>query len=401
MFCKTVRSMGIRDWIILIIASLFIGFCGVYGWSYGTSASGGVPTLAAPVAFASSIACAAVVGALMLLCNAGLTKLAYASLNKDAAHAAEASRTAGASEPSSVMQGKPAWIARVVPRLTAKSVSLFALVLLVFWSPYLVAAFPGTMYNDTAIQMQQVYEGAHPLDIRSGGNEDYGEEAIARGYGSQADDVKRAESFRLTDAWLVDHHPFALTMLYGGVASASDALFGDWIFGFGLLMACQAILLAFELAFCVAYLRKRGAPPSLGFAALAFFCIVPIVPMTAVLVMKDSVFTVLAIPYFLLLAECALSKGAVFERTRMVVLLIVVAVLMCLAKKTGIYVVGATALFGLIAALIRLGRERRWGGVARFPAGRCGILPARSDLRAPHVRARAHGALPALERSSG
>ncbi len=161
-------------------------------------------------------------------------------------------------------------------------------------------------------------------------------------------------------------------------------------------MACQAILLAFELAFCVAYLRKRGAPPSLCFAALAFFCIVPIVPMTAVLVMKDSVFTVLAIPYFLLLAECALSKGAVFERTRMVVLLIVVAVLMCLAKKTGIYVVGATALFGLIAALIRLG-----GGVARFPAGRCGILPARSDLRAPHVRARAHGALPALERSSG
>lgn len=337
MFIKTIRSMSPGAWFALSLIALFIGFAGVYGWSYGTSASGGAPTIEPLWEVIFSLLAALVVALVLLLVNAGLTKLAFASLNRGDA---------------------PTKLDKVLPKMTPKSVALFALILIIFWSPYLVAVFPGVLYNDTTVQMQQVYEDAHPLNIRFGGNYQLDEEELDAAE-KMNEYQKRSSSLSLTDAWLVDHHPFALTLFLGGIASLSDALFGNWMPALGFLMILQVILYAGVLSFAIAYLRKRGAPPSLCLAALLFFCLFPGIPYFVGMIMKDCIFTLFCIPYFLMLAECVLTKGAFFKKKRAVVAFIILAILMCLTKKTGVYIVGATALFGLIASIVALRRAKK------------------------------------------
>lgn len=336
MFIKTVRSMSLRSWFVLIALSMIIGFCGVFGWSYGKSQTGGSASIDAPLELVLSVVASVVAAFVLLLVNAGLTKLAYRSLNKG---------------------DEPSKLDKVLPKFTPRSVALFALIIVVFWSPYLVAVFPGVLYNDTAVQMQQVYEGAHPLNIRFGGNAGLSDEEVEL-YAQLEDYEKKSSDITVTDAWLVDHHPFALTLFYGAVASASDALFGNWMPGLAFLMILQTILYAGVFSFTVAYLRSRGAPPSLCLTALLFFCLLPIVPNFVAMIMKDCVFALFFIPYFLMLVECVLTRGALFKRKRAIVAFVLIAVFMCLTKKTGVYVVGATALFGLIASLIALKRKK-------------------------------------------
>ena len=256
MFVKTVRSMSPGAWFALGLISLIIGFAGVYGWSYSQSQSGGSPTIEPLWEVIFSVLVALGVALLLLLINAGLTKLAYGSLNRG---------------------DDPTKLDNVLPKLSPKSVALFALILILFWSPYLIAVFPGVLYNDTTVQMQQVYEGAHPLNIRFGGNYQLGEEELEAAE-KMNEYQKLSSSLSITDAWLIDHHPFALTLFLGGIASLSDALFGSWMPALGFLMVLQTILYALAISFAIAYVRKRGAPPSLCLAALLFFCLFPAVP---------------------------------------------------------------------------------------------------------------------------
>ncbi len=340
MFVKTVRSMSPGAWFALGLISLVIGFAGVYGWSYSQSQSGGSPTIEPLWEVIISVLVALGVALLLLLMNAGLTKLAYVSLNRG---------------------DEPTKLDRVLPKMMPKSVALFALILILFWSPYLVAVFPGVLYNDTTVQMQQVYEGAHPLNIRFGGNYQLGEEELEAAE-KMNEYQKRSSVLSLTDAWLIDHHPFALTLFLGGIASLSDALFGNWMPALGFLMILQTILYASALSFAIAYVRKRGAPPSLCLAVLLFFCLFPAIPYFVGMIMKDCFFTFFCIPYLLMLAESVFTKGTFFRKKRAVAAFIIVALFLCLTKKTGVYIVGATALFGLIAGLVALGRAKRASG---------------------------------------
>ena len=292
MFVKTVRSMSPGAWFALGLISLVIGFAGVYGWSYSQSQSGGSPTIEPLWEVIISVLVALGVALLLLLMNAGLTKLAYVSLNRG---------------------DEPTKLDRVLPKMMPKSVALFALILILFWSPYLVAVFPGVLYNDTTVQMQQVYEGAHPLNIRFGGNYQLGEEELEAAE-KMNEYQKRSSVLSLTDAWLIDHHPFALTLFLGGIASLSDALFGNWMPALGFLMILQTILYASALSFAIAYVRKRGAPPSLCLAVLLFFCLFPAIPYFVGMIMKDCFFTFFCIPYLLMLAESVFTKGTFHHR---------------------------------------------------------------------------------------
>lgn len=363
MFVRTVRSMSGGSWILLIVLSFAISIAGVLGLSYGLSETGGAPTFSPIVTLVLFLVAAIVVAFVMLACNAGLTKLTYASLNKDATvrdrHDEPAPHLPHAEPEQGTGTRTNAGLGRFVPTLTVCSIALFTAIMLVFWSPYLMAAFPGQVLNDTTVQMQQVYEGAHPLDIRTGGNNQLDAEEVNQEHGTLSEEIQRSEVYRATDAWLVDHHPFALTLLFGGLASASDALFGNWMPALGLLMVVQVLVLSSELTFCAAYLRRKGAPLSVCLAAYLFCCLLPLVPLQATMVIKDTVFTLFFIPWFLMLAEYVLTRGALFARKRTIVAFVLLAVCMCFTKKTGVYVVGATALFGLVASLVSWRRAQK------------------------------------------
>ena len=261
MFKRTIRSMSIRNWVLLAMLSLLVSLCGLLGASFGLSGTGGTAIIPVFWCIALSFVAMVPVGFVFLVANAALTKLAFSSLNKDAATQQTSAREGApdAAEEDAAPRLRPSRLSRFVPVLTAKSVALFAAIMIVFWSPYVVAAFPGQVYNDTVVQMQQVYPGAHPLELRSGGNIPLDAEHVDS-VQERSEDVQRAQGFRTTDAWLVDHHPFALTLFLGGLASASDALFGNWMPALALLMGTCVVAMAAELTFGVAFLRRKGAP---------------------------------------------------------------------------------------------------------------------------------------------
>ncbi len=224
-------------------------------------------------------------------------------------------------------QPKTTFLGRITPAWKPSSIIIFCAVMALFWAPWFIANFPGGTYWDTYYQIFQVYPENHPIAI-----------------------IPWAEIYdqTLTDAWLVDHHPVLTTLLYGAFGWVSDQLTGDWMAGVALFCALQGIATIVAFTCAIAYLRRRGCPVALCFLAYVFFCVMPFISTWAMCMVKDSLFGVLCVPYFIMLFEAVRTRGASLSSPRAIVLFVVVGLLLCLTRKMGIFMVVPTAL---IAAL--------------------------------------------------
>lgn len=209
-----------------------------------------------------------------------------------------------------------------LPPVRHATIPVLAGLLLVFWLPWIVANFPGGTYWDTYWQMWQVYPEAHPVPLIQ--------------WPEVQDDT-------LTDAWLVDHHPVLTTLIYGGAAWASDQLTGTWMTGVFVLSLGQVIAYAFLFASAVHRLRTWGAPRLLCVLAFALFALLPSFPVWADCVVKDSTFGLFFFPWMMMLADCVRTRGASMADRRQIIGMCALALLMCLTKKTGVFIVVATA----------------------------------------------------------
>ncbi len=225
-------------------------------------------------------------------------------------------------------------LTRITPRWSKKSILLFALVMFTLWLPYAIIDYPDSLYYDTFYQIRQAYPEFHPTSI------------VPFDW--------HTTGTTLTDGYFTDHHPIFDTLLYAAFGMASDALTGDWSAGVFTFVLLQSATTALFFTMAVAYLRQRGCPIVLDFAIYVFLCLMPFYAFWATTMMKDSLFCALYIPYFILLAELVRTRGENLRRTRAVVLFIIVGVLLCLTRKTGMYIVVPTAI--IAAAMYR----RHW-----------------------------------------
>lgn len=239
---------------------------------------------------------------------------------------------------------RPTFLGRITPRWSPASIIICCVVMAIFWAPWLIANFPGGTYWDTYYQIYQIYPENHPIAI-----------------------IPWAEIYdqTLTDAWLVDHHPVLTTLLYGAFGWISDQLTGNWMAGVFLYCLLQGIAHIIAFTCAIAYLRKRGCPIVLCFCAYIFLCIMPFISTWAMCMVKDSLFGVLCVPYFIMLFEAVRTHGASLARTRSIVLFVVLGLLLCLTRKMGVFMVVPTALILWLAL-------RRTPGLGKA----CGIQAA-------------------------
>ncbi len=289
----------------LAVVSLIVSACGVFGVSY--VAGEGWPVLDLW---------------LELLLSAVLTPavaVLFHLLGRALEHGV--SRDTGASRARRVFDV-------LTPRWSLASVALFSLVMVVLWSPWFVANFPGGTYWDTYYQMFQVYPENHPIAV-----------------------IPWADVYdeTLTDAWLVDHHPVFTTLVYGAFGWVSDQMTGNWMAGVAAFCILQGVAHTIAFTASVAYMRRVGCPPVLNLAAYAFFAIMPFISTWAMCMVKDSFFGLFYVPYFMMLFEVVRTKGEVMQRSRNIVLFALLALMLCLTKKTGIFVVLATMVVGAVA----------------------------------------------------
>ena len=219
---------------------------------------------------------------------------------------------------------------RVLPDFTGERKSAFkaAAIMAVCWFPYYALAFPGAIWYDTVQQVLQ-WEGK-PNAITDG-------------------------------AWS-DQHPVFDTLIFGLFYQI-----GDWVgspaFGVALYTTAITATSIAVLVYVVRYLAHAGASRRACLLAYGFFCLFPFVPIYAMAMVKDAVF----LPCFLLFSvqclEAARTRGANLATPKAWILISILALLVSLTKKTGIYTVIIACILTMLVVAGRKARLRLAGTV--------------------------------------
>ncbi len=303
MFKLVIHQMTQRDWVWLFVMSAIIAACGVFGVSYVVGEGWALlPWWLALVLI--------IVGTFLVAGITFLLDVAFTKFDKESGSKSQRE------------------FERLLPKWSVASIAIFSLIMLALWLPWYVANFPGGAYWDTYYQIFQVYPEHHPIAIIPWGD---------------------AYDRTLTDAWLVDHHPVLVTMIYGLFGWASDQLTGTWMTGVAIFTAIAGILHCIAFTSSVAYLRRIGVSPALCFAAYLFFALMPFVPTWAMCMVKDSFFGLFYVPYFMMMIETVRTRGKFLTKRSHVVWFVVLALILCLTKKQGIFMVVITAAVGWFA----------------------------------------------------
>ncbi|MCI1998187.1 MAG: DUF6020 family protein [Olsenella sp.] len=216
---------------------------------------------------------------------------------------------------------------RLTPRLTPRSIIVFAIVLFALWIPYLLAAFPGSMNWDAFYQVS-MYQRTYPVY-----------------------QIPWLETHSIVEgAWLSDHHPVFDTVLYGLFTKTSLDLTGSWNAGVFAFVVLQGLVTAATFSLAIAYLRRLGVPAPLRLGAFLFIAILPFYGMYAFTMVKDSTYGLVFVTYLVFLCEVVRSRGEVLYRHRWVaVCFLLLGVLQALTKKSGAYIVIPTCLVCAVA----------------------------------------------------
>lgn len=197
-----------------------------------------------------------------------------------------------------------------------KAIGAGALGMAVCWLPYLILLYPGVYWSDTSRQLVMYY-GGEPV---------------------------------------MDQHPFLDTYLFGWFADLGQVIFANRIVGLYTLILIQAVIMIVLLSLTVSYLKRIGAPHWFCWLIYGIVSLFPLFPIMFSSLAKDTVNAIFVVPFMIMIAEIVHSEGTRLRSLRFVVLLAVDSLLMCMTKKTCVYIVIATLL---ILCIMKLGRMAR------------------------------------------
>ncbi len=189
-------------------------------------------------------------------------------------------------------------------------------ILLVAWSPYVIFMAPGSDCVDMGHQVAQFTTGSYST-----------------------------------------HHPLYSTFLYGAVFSLGDGLAGVNA-GLLIVVLLQTLALAAVLSLEIVELSRMGFGRRVLVVALLFFATVPLFGSYCQWVVKDSLFGASFALYVTVYARCCICARKTGVRTRDLVLLLAISVVVGLLRNNGFYVVAFTALAFAIAYRRRLSARK-------------------------------------------
>ena len=198
--------------------------------------------------------------------------------------------------------------------------TLAAMLLFVLcWSPYLVVFYPGTVISDMSWMFEQL------------------------------------QGITQMTTW----HSVFTTWVFGGVIALGRALGGGDNLGCFMYMLLQTLALAYACARAVTLLRRLGVQWKWQVAALVFFAITPIWGGYCMMIGKDTLYT--ATLLLLLVSTAEWARGLRVFRARHWIGYACLALLGCLWRNNGLYVVAPSLL---CFVLIAKGASRTWlGGI--------------------------------------
>lgn len=225
---------------------------------------------------------------------------------------------------------------RMAP-LRAKPILLGALFLFACWVPWIALQFPAAMTGDTYLQLIQ-YCSDPPVYY-----------AICDG---------------TLDSKYVDHHPVFDGIVFGLFVSLGNVL-GSQNLGLLIYSVLQSAGTALCLSLSCFYVKRIGTPRFVPFLLLGLCAAIPLIPLSATSMIKDSLFSPFFILFFIFVIEICLTKGACLATKKNFLLFFLVIVLLCLTKKTGVYLaIGTLIVVAIFVAPFR--KHALVAGVASY-----------------------------------
>ena len=225
-----------------------------------------------------------------------------------------------------------------------KGVALgFALIML-FWTPTAILMYPGASTGgDTVNQLYQYFATAPTL---------------------------RGLTGEFIDSEFINDSPLLDTLVFGWFVSLGKNLGSDQL-GFFLYCLTQMLLTAMLFSVAVCYAEKLGVPPVARLVVLLFVALLPMMPMAAFAMQKDSLFSMFLLLYCLLFVEIVRSDGNALHRPFMLVAFLIASMLCSLTKLTGSY---TTLAVGLILVAALKGERLRAFALTIAPYAICAVL---------------------------
>ncbi len=172
----------------------------------------------------------------------------------------------------------------------------WALILLC-WLPYLLANWPGYIYEDSLSSIGQAL-----TTVSS------------------------------------NHHPVAYTLLIRAFLRIG-ALFGDINTGCGLYTLFQMLVVSACFAYSLCRMRRLGLRLGPAVLVVAFYGVLPVMPLHAVSMWKDPMFAAGLLILSMELFETALERGENLQRPAVLARLALFSLAVCFLRNNGIYIV--------------------------------------------------------------
>ena len=142
---------------------------------------------------------------------------------------------------------------------------------------------------------------------------------------------------------LNNHTTLAYTLLVAPFICIGNAC-GNVILGIFLYSLAQCVCMAATITYTACWFMRKGAPRWLVITIFCFYVLNPIVLRYGITMWKDIPFSMAMLLYVLVLADTALSKGAVCKNKSWLARLIAFTFLVCMLRGNGVYVIAVSTL---------------------------------------------------------
>lgn len=188
-----------------------------------------------------------------------------------------------------------------------------AFFILVAWLPYFLIYYPGLIFGDS---LNSITEALHYAAYEN-------------------------------------HFPLFYT-LFIELCLRIGLIFGSLTLGCAIYTVIQMLYLAFVLSYIVCWLYNKGVPKRLCLFALLIYATMSCFPQHAISMWKDPVFSATVVFYGIKLLDLGLSKGTLAKHRSFLLQLCISALLICLSRNNGIYIL----IFSFFCILVHAGKNR-------------------------------------------
>lgn len=198
-------------------------------------------------------------------------------------------------------------------KITWKNSLIMGGLFVIAWIPYYILFFPGTANVDTVVQLMQSFE------IPS--------------Y------INKITTIHPPETYYTNHHPFATTMLFELFFKLGLNVFGDINIGVAIYVFLHMLFLAAVFTVALQYLRHIGITKKRLLFIQLVIMFLPIFPMYAICMVKDTLFSAFLLLLMIMMYEIARTNGECFKKWWFDLFLALDCALIMLTKNYGMYII--------------------------------------------------------------